>query len=180
MDISIRKEGKKDFAEVQKLLNASFGQENESVLVNRLRKNPEFIPELSLVAESFGSALDVTNCTIVGYILFFPIIIVSEKEHYKSLALAPMAVLPDFQRKGIGKELIKIGLIRAEERGFGSVIVVGHPEYYPKFGFKPASIYNIKPPFDVPDNAFMAIELKKGNLKNVSGVVQYPEEFNEG
>jgi predicted N-acetyltransferase YhbS len=171
MDILIRKEEGRDYTEVESLLKKSFGQENESILVKRLRNNPAFIPELSLVA--------VFENEIVGYILFFPIIIPTGQEHHTSLALAPMSVLPDFQRKGIGKQLIQTGLIKAKEGGFSSVIVAGHPEYYPKFGFKPASLWHIKAPFDVPDNVFMAIELKKGALIKVAGTVQYPKEFND-
>jgi predicted N-acetyltransferase YhbS len=171
MDIALRKEEEKDYTEVESLLNKAFGQKNEGILVNRLRKNPDFIPKLSLVAEYKN--------IIVGYILFFPIIIVSGTIHHTSLALAPMAVLPDFQKKGIGKRLINTGLMRAKDAGFSSVIVLGHPEYYPRFGFKPASGYNIKPEFDVPDNVFLAKELKDGGLKNISGTVHYPEEFKE-
>ena len=171
MNIIIRQEEQRDYSEVEELLCVSFSQENESILVQRLRKNPAFIPELSLVAEYENK--------IVGYILFFPIIIASGQVHHKSLTLAPMAVLPDFQRKGIGKQLVQKGLIKVKEKGFHSVIVVGHPEYYPKFGFKSANIWHIKAPFNIPDNVFMAIELKDGALKNVDGTVQYPEEFND-
>jgi predicted N-acetyltransferase YhbS len=171
MDIFIRKEEERDYTEVEKLLTTSFGQENESILVNRLRKNPDFISELSLVAED--------KDTIVGYILFFPIIISSGEVHHESLALAPMAVPPDFQSRGIGKQLIQKGLIKAKEKGFNSVIVIGHPEYYPKFGFKPASKWDIKAPFNLPDNVFLALELKDRALKNVAGTVQYPVEFND-
>jgi predicted N-acetyltransferase YhbS len=121
----------------------------------------------------------VYNNTIAGYILFFPIIIESGQYSYKSLALAPMAVLPDYQRRGIGRQLVQEGLIIAKDKGFNSVIVVGHPEYYPKFGFRPASLWKIRPPFDLPDNVFMALELEEGALKNVTGIVQYPVEFND-
>jgi predicted N-acetyltransferase YhbS len=171
MNISIRKEEEKDYTEVESLLNKAFGQKNEGILVNRLRKNPDFIPELSLIAGYKGA--------IVGYILFFPILIVSGHGNHRSLALAPMAILPDFQKKGIGKKLIHAGLVRAEESGFSSIIVVGHPDYYPRFGFKPASRYNIKPPFNIPDNVFLARELTVEGLRNVSGTVHYPEEFNK-
>ena len=90
-----------------------------------------------------------------------------------------MAVLPDYQRRGIGRQLVQEGLIIAKDKGFNSVIVVGHPEYYPKFGFRPASLWKIRPPFDLPDNVFMALELEEGALKNVTGIVQYPVEFND-
>jgi predicted N-acetyltransferase YhbS len=88
-----------------------------------------------------------------------------------------MAVVPEFQRQGIGGELIKHGLDKAKELKYKSVIVLGHEPYYPKFGFAPASKWNIKSPYDVPENVFMAIELVKDGLKDVSGTVRYPKEF---
>ena len=88
-----------------------------------------------------------------------------------------MAVRPEFQKSGIGGQLIQQGLKVAEELGFKSVIVLGHEHYYPKFGFEPADKWNIKAPFDVPSNVFMAIELVKDGLKNISGTVIYPKEF---
>jgi predicted N-acetyltransferase YhbS len=88
-----------------------------------------------------------------------------------------MSVRPGFQNKGIGGELIKEGLKRAVEFGFKSVLVLGHPTYYPKFGFKKASRWMIKPGFDAPDEAFMAIELEKGSLDFGGGTLEYPSEY---
>lgn len=88
-----------------------------------------------------------------------------------------MAVSADFQKQGIGGQLIREGLKRAAALGFGSVIVLGHEHYYPKFGFEPASKWGIKAPFDVPDEVFMAIEIIPNALGNISGTVQYPKEF---
>jgi putative acetyltransferase len=88
-----------------------------------------------------------------------------------------MAVSPGFQNKGIGGQLINKGLDNARELGYRSVIVVGHENYYPKFGFVPAQKWNIKAPFDVPANVFMGIELVEDGLKNVEGTVVYPKEF---
>ena len=93
--------------------------------------------------------------------------------------MAPMSVVPEYQRRGVGKQLVTEGLKRAKSIGYKSVIVLGHSEYYPKFGFEPASKWNIKAPFDVPDNVFLAIELEEGGLKGVSGAVEYPDEFND-
>ncbi len=90
-----------------------------------------------------------------------------------------MCVHPDYQRKGIGSKLVKEGLKRAREKGYRSVIVIGHPEYYPRFGFSKASKFDIKAPFDVPDNAFMALELVENALENVKGIVEYPKPFLE-
>lgn len=88
-----------------------------------------------------------------------------------------MAVRPQFQEKGIGGQLINEGFKTARGLKFKSIIVLGHEHYYPKFGFEPAGKWNIKAPFDVPSNAFMAIELEQDGLKNISGTVIYPKEF---
>ena len=90
-----------------------------------------------------------------------------------------MAVLPEYQNQGIGGQLIKYGLERAKELKFKSVIVLGHEHYYPKFGFVPAEKWNIKPPFEVQKNVFMAIALEEKGLNGVSGTVRYPKEFEE-
>ena len=95
------------------------------------------------------------------------------------MALAPVAVLPEFQKQGIGSELIREGLKACQQLGYDSVIVLGHPEYYPKFGFKQADTWGIKDPFGAPAEAFMALELKKGALEGASGIVEYPDEFLE-
>jgi putative acetyltransferase len=172
MNVIVRKEDINDYPEVKNVLDLAFGQGNEGKLVERLRNNPDFNPELSLVAEC--------GKRVIGYILFFPIAITRSDARLISLALAPMAVDPDFQRKGIGKRLVEAGISRARQSGHKSVIVLGHPEYYQRFGFEPASKWNIRPPFEgVPDNAFLAIELVNDGLKDVRGIVQYPEEFNE-
>ncbi len=113
--------------------------------------------------------------------LFLPIVIKSgagDKE-YETISLAPLSVRPELQKQGIGGRLIKEGLEACKKLGYGSVIVLGHPEYYPKFGFEPASKWGIDDPFGAPEEAFMALELKEGALEGVSGVVDYPEEFND-
>lgn len=152
-------------------LNAEFTDHKEHNLVNKLRKSSEFIPELSLVAE--------TDNKIVAHILFTKINIESNEEYFESLALAPLSVLPDYQNKGIGRALINYGFEVAKNLGYESVVVLGHENYYPKFGFKKASEFNIKAPFEVPDEVFMALELKENGLKNVSGIVRYSNAFFE-
>ena len=139
--------------------------------MKKIRKGKNFIPELSLVSE--------IDDEIVGHILFSRIKIVSDSV-FDSLALAPMAVVPKFQKQGIGSELIKKGIEKAKELGFDSVIVLGHKDYYPKFGFQKASKWNIKCPFQVPDEAFMAIELTERAFEDKAGTVEYPNEFMEG
>lgn len=169
--IILRQETKDDLKEVFELNHIAFGQENEAKLVEALRKSQTaFIPELSIVATD--------NNKIVGHILFTKIGIKDEEGKLnESLGLAPMAVRPEFQKSGIGGQLIRKGFEVAKELGFKSVIVLGHEHYYPKFGFQPADKWKIKAPFEVPANVFMAIELTPDGLKDVSGTVVYPKEF---
>lgn len=137
----------------------------EHELVRRLLKSESFIKDLSLTAKYKGM--------IVGYALFTKIKVGDET----LLALAPLAVLPKFQKKGIGKSLVEKGHETAKKLGYKGVVVLGHPEYYSKLGYEKASKWGIKPPFEVPDEVFMAIELKEGALEKVSGIVEYPKEF---
>ncbi len=167
----LRQEQHFDHKDVFELNCLAFGQENEAKLVAALRNNSEtFVPELSIVASQ--------NNKVIGHILFTRIVVQNNNgtTHY-SLALAPMAVIPELQKQGIGAQLIKHGLKVAKVLGYGSVIVLGHEHYYPKFGFQPAANWGIKAPFEVPTECFMAIELEKDALKNISGTVRYPSEF---
>jgi len=170
MNIVIRKEEEKDYKQVYEVNKLAFQQENESILIGKIRKGENFIPDLSLVAE-------IDN-RIVGHILFSKIKIVGDSI-FESIALAPMAVIPAFQKQGVGSKLIKKGMAKAKELGFDSIIVLGHKDYYPKFGFERASKWNIKCPFKVPEEAFMAIALTKKALEDKAGTVKYPDEFME-
>jgi len=167
MEVTIRKETVDDYRAVFDLNAGTFSRDNESKLIEALRKGDAFVPELSLVAEKKGQ--------IVGHIFFSKIRIVGDAVH-ESLALAPVAVSSDMQRQGIGSMLVEAGLKRATEIGFDSVIVLGHEDYYPRFGFRLASEWNITTEYNSPESTF-AIELTKGGLKGVSGVVSYPGEF---
>lgn len=172
--MNIRKEEKDDYEQIFKLIEKAFENEEysdhrEQFLVERLRNSENFIPELSLVAE-------IEN-RVVGYILLTKIKIINSYSSYDSLALAPVAVLPNYQGKGIGSQLIEFVHEKARELGFESVILLGHPTYYPKFGYLKASKFDIQLPFDVPDENCMAIELIPDALKNVNGVVEYSKEF---
>lgn len=170
LHIIIRPEISKDLPGIFALHSIAFGQDNEAMLVDTLRRSEAFVPNLSLVA--------ICGDQVAGHILFTKIQIGDEPGNTsESLALAPMAVRPGFQKKGIGAKLIRSGLEKAKEAGFKSVIVLGHEHYYPRFGFQPAIKWNIRPPFEVPSNVFMAIELVYEGLKNVSGTVIYPKEF---
>jgi putative acetyltransferase len=171
MKINIRHETINDYLGIKQVNDLAFGQPNEGLLVEKLRLNTNYIEKLSLVAEY--------NDRIIGHILFFPIKVQDDSKYHDSLALAPMSVTPEFQNKGIGGQLICKGLEIAAQLGFKSVIVLGHKDYYPRYGFVPASKWRIKAPFELPDEVFMAMELEKDGLKEVSGVVEYPEEFEE-
>ena len=159
--MNIRKEEERDFEEIKKINDISFGGEFESRLVTNLRGGKNFI--LSLVAEK--------DEEIIGHIMYSRIKI----EEVDSLALAPMCVIPEYQNMGIGSKLIEKSLEILKNMGEKSVVVLGHDKYYPKFGFETASKYGIKCPYDVPDEAFMALEIEKKSLK--SGMVEYGEEF---
>lgn len=175
--MKIRKEERKDYKEVFKLIEHAFKDEQytdhkEQFLVERLRDAESFVPELSLVAE--------IDHEIVGYILLTKIKIIDNKSHETtSLALAPVAVLKKYQGKGIGGSLIRKAHQIAKELKFGSVILLGHEKYYPKFGYEMTKKYGIKLPFDVPDENCMLIELTEKALENISGIVAYPKEFYE-
>ncbi|WP_077356888.1 GNAT family N-acetyltransferase [Virgibacillus halodenitrificans] len=177
MDILIRKELTEEYYKTEKVvkkafLNEEYSDKKEHQLVNRIRKLDAFIPELSLLA------IDQDN-EIVGHILLSKITIVNDDKTVESLALAPVSVIPEHQKKGIGSQLIHAALKKAKEIGYHSVIVLGHKDFYPKFGFKQARLWNKQAPFDVPDEVFMAIELTENSLKNVQGVVHYSNAFSE-
>lgn len=169
MKIVVRAERNSDYQEISMLNDLAFGQENEGLLIEALRKRKEFIKELSLVAILEGQ--------ISGHILFTPVSISGNGKSTISLALAPMCVMPELQNFGIGSQLVEHGLKAAQSLGFRSVIVLGHKEYYPRFGFKPASFFEITCPFEVPDECFMALELQDQALIGISGMVSYPIEF---
>ncbi|WP_353161181.1 N-acetyltransferase [Myroides odoratus] len=170
----IRAERVEDFEAVHQVVQLAFEQEQmsdhqEHFLVQRLRQSADFIPALSLVCE--------VDQQVVGYILFSKIKLIGERGELESLALAPVAVLPDYQHCGIGGRLIEAGHEQAKQLGFTSVIVLGHAAYYPKFGYQKASCFGIRLPFDVPEENCMAIALQQDGLRHSAGTVQYPAPF---
>jgi predicted N-acetyltransferase YhbS len=174
MNIIIRQETENDYEVSETVVekafkNAEHSDHREQFLVAKLRKGDVFVPELSLVAE--------INAEIVGHIMLTKLLVKDGEKKYESLALAPISVLPEYQNKGIGSKLILQGLKIAKEMGFKSVIVLGHDKYYPRFGFRSASKWGIKAPFDVPDESFMALELENGGLDGIAGTVVYSKEF---
>ena len=167
--LEIRQENKKDYDEVYSVIKTAFltadhSDGNEQELVVNLRKSNNFIPELSLVA--------ILDNKIVGYILFTKIRI----GEYEEIALAPLGILPKYQRQGIGRKLIEKGHKIAKKLGYHYSIVLGSQNYYSKVGYVPASQYGIKAPFEVPNENFMAIKLNNTDAK-ITGIVEYAKEF---
>jgi putative acetyltransferase len=172
MGLTIRAETTDDYPHIYRITEAAFGQSNEAVLVDLLRAAEHFDPELSLVAEKDGA--------VVGHVLFYPMDIeLDSGGAYEVLSLAPVSVAPEHQRKGIGARLIREGLARGRECGYPAVVLVGHPDYYPRFGFRRASEWELRLPFEAPDEAFMAMELVPRALADKAGVVRYPPQFAE-
>ena len=169
--ITIRPETAEDYAAIAEVNRLAFGQEEEAALIEALRRSPGFIPELSLVA--------VDGDRVVGHILFSPMVIETQDGATPALALAPMAVRPELQNQGIGSELVRDGLEECRRLGHRIVVVVGHPAYYPRFGFSPARARGLEAPFPVPDEAFLALELVRGALDGIAGVVKFPPPFEE-
>lgn len=174
--INIRTEKIADHPIVFKLLEETFANEKysdqtEPYLVEKLRKTNAFIPELSLVAE-IGNQ-------IIGYILLTKIQIDEGVRQFDALALAPVAVLPDFQQQGIGRQLILEAHKKAKQLGHERIILLGHADYYPRFGYEKTSKFNIQLPFEAPEENCMVLSLTTKGLENVSGTVIYPKAFFE-
>ncbi len=168
-NIIIRQENPSEFELITNIIKTAFESAphtdgDEHNLVIRLRNSDAFIPELALVAE--------INDEVVGHILFSKIVINGTTQ----IALAPVSVLPEFQKCGVGSALINRGHEIAKEMGFGYSIVLGSNEYYPKFGYEIAEAYGIKAPFEVPSEYFMALKLNE-NAPDITGTVEYAKEF---
>jgi len=167
--ITVRPETTDDFAAIHEVNELAFGREVEAQLIEALRASPEFIPELSLVA--------IDGDRVVGHILFCPLAIETKDGDVPALALGVLAVRSEFQKQGIGSRLVRDGLKRCRTLEHRIVVVVGHPEYYPRFGFSPARARGLEAPFPVPDEAFMVLELAPGALDAIAGMVRYPPPF---
>jgi putative acetyltransferase len=167
--VTIRPEREQDRDSIYDVNLKAFGREIEPRLVEAIRGSECFIPELSLVA--------IEDDEVVAHIMFSAISIKTEKGDVPALALAPIAALPSHQKRGIGSKLVERGLAESKRLGHKVVIVIGHPEYYPRFGFEPARRKGFEVPIEVPDEAFMAIELVPDALVGISGMVIYPPYF---
>ena len=167
MTFEIRSERAADAEAVSTVNAAAFGRPDEARLVERLREHAQLY--LGLVALADG--------TVVGHILFTPVTLHCYQAPYTVIALAPMAVLPAWQHRGIGSALVRDGLEACRAAGQDVVVVVGHPAFYPRFGFVPARPLGLmsEPPY--PDEAFMVAELTPGALRGRRGVILYGGDF---
>jgi putative acetyltransferase len=161
--IEIRHEQPGDVAAIRDVTVSAFGQAEEADIVDALRANGAV--SLSLVATIGGR--------VVGHILYSPVSV----GDIAGAGLGPIAVAPEHQRHGIGSQLIETGNQKLREAGCPFIVVLGHPGYYPRFGFKRASIYGLSCEWEVPDDAFMALILNPENAHDLSGPAKYRPEF---
>lgn len=166
----IRPEKPEDIESIRNINEKAFRQKNESKLVDKLRNRG--VLTISLVA--------VWDSEVVGHIAFSPVVVESGTSSSKAIALAPMAVLQGYQQKGIGSQLVRAGLEECRRLGYEMVVLVGHPDYYPRFGFVPAKPKGVDCEFQVPEEAWMLLELREGALAGRRGVVKFEPEFKEG
>jgi putative acetyltransferase len=165
--VTIRPEEDRDHLAIYAITSAAFNGGEEADLIDRLRQAAD--PFISLVAELEGR--------VVGHILFTSVTITGPEGDSAGIGLAPMAVAPGLQRQGIGSALVESGLEVCREAGHQVAVVLGHPQYYPRFGFERASAHGIRWEIEVPEEAFMVLELAPGALVGRSGVVRYHPEF---
>ena len=161
--VEIREEHPDDAAAIRAVNRRAFGQDQEGNIIDALRSNGAAL--LSLVA--------TVNGRVAGHIMYSPLTV----GDVVGAALGPMAVLPEYQRQGIGSQLVREGIQRLEKSGCPFVVVVGHADYYPRFGFTPARASGITCECGVPDDAFMVLMLDRVKTGRVSGMARYRPEF---
>ncbi len=166
--IRVRAETPEDFSAIDVVNLSAFEGEAEAQLIAELRKSPSFIPDLSLVAE--------LNGRIVGHVVLTRVKLVSDQGESEILALGPMSVVPSQSHRGIGSELIDAAVARARPLCYNAIVVAGHPDYYLRFGFRPASDWGLSCNLPIPEDALTAMELVEGALAG-GGRVEYPELF---
>ena len=164
MSIEIREELPGDVAAIREVNRRAFGQEQEANIVDALRANG--VSLLSLVATLDGR--------VVGHIMYSPISVGGE---FTGGALGPMSVLPEHQRQGVGSRLVEAGTRKLRDAGCPFIIVLGHADFYPRFGFRPAGAHGIKCEWEVPDDVFLLLILDEARMQGVSGMAKYRHEF---
>ena len=165
----IRPETPEDADSIRHVNEQAFGQEDESKLIEKLRNHGALI--ISLVA--------VQDNEIIGHIAFSPVTVEAERSSFDAIALAPMAVLPAHQRQGVGSQMVRAGLEECRRLGHEIIVLVGHPDYYPRFDFVPARTGGIDCEFEVPEEAWMILELREGALAGRRGTARFQPEFKE-
>ena len=165
----IRRETPEDIDSIRHVNEMAFGRREEAEMIDKLRNRDALT--LSLVAVQDGQ--------IVGHISFSPVIVESDCLSFEVISLATMAVLPEYQRSGIGSQLVRAGLEECHRLGHEIVVVLGHPDYYPRFGFVLARPEGIDCEFEAPDEAWMVLELREGALAGRSGTVKFQPEVHE-
>jgi putative acetyltransferase len=167
--MKIRPEQPGDQPQIRIINQQAFGGDTEAELVDTLRQSG--VSLISLVAEE--------DHQLIGHILFSPVTLSGQARIPAIAGLGPMAVLPEWQRRGIGSLLVTTGLAYCASADYVAVVVLGHPAYYPRFGFVPASGFKIKSEFNVPDEVFMVKELQNGALQDLMGTIQYHPAFKQ-
>jgi putative acetyltransferase len=162
---TLRPEESKDYRQIAGLLESAFGGRDEAEIVERIRQSPQYKNELSLISSK--------GDLIVGYVMLSIVTLHAEKKSYDVLSLAPVAVLPAFQKQGIGASLIEESIRVATERKEPLIVVLGHAEYYPRFGFERASLRGIYPPVEWPDASYMVLALPDYSPE-MRGKIVYP------
>ena len=160
----LRPERPEDAAAIEDVHRRAFGRDEETRICGRLRDDGDLLGELSQLAEETGA--------VVGHVALSR----GDLGGRPAVALGPIGVVPERQRAGIGAELMRAGIERARAAGEDVIVLVGHPSYYSRFGFVPASRLGITPPFAVPDEVFMALELRPGAVRG-GGLFTYPPAF---
>jgi putative acetyltransferase len=168
--ITVRPECPEDVRAIDVVHISAFGGEAEARLISALRMSSSYNRELSLVAE--------LNDRIVGHVLLTRVPLRRNGAEKNVLALGPMSVVPSQSHRGIGSELIKASVNLAREKGYGAIVVVGYPEFYKRFGFRPAKEFKVSCNLPAPEDALTAMEIVSGNLAG-GGHVEYPEPFIE-
>lgn len=165
--MNIHSETQADYPAIAHIHKLAFGREEEADLVDKIRNSQYYIPQLTLIAK--------INNSVVAHSMLSYIYLVGE-ETFQVLGLAPIAVHPDFQNQGIGSALINAGLNKGDVLGETLTVVLGHSQFYSRFGFKPSVDFGIESPFPVPEDVFMVKPLKSYCSK-YRGKIVYPETF---
>jgi predicted N-acetyltransferase YhbS len=175
MEIKLRQENPSDYVEVAKAIidayeDVPYSNHKEQNMVARLRESDAFIPQLSILAHD-------ENGIIAGHVLLTKISIKNDNAIYEALALAPLSVRPAYQNKGVGTQLVLESHRVAKSMGYNFIVILGIPDYYPKFGYQLISKYNIKLPIKIGDANALVIALNEEYSEITGGTVIYPNEF---